>query len=65
MICMDFPRFMIGEERKRRAWIVGRARSDFKVCCRYGDELDELIKIYPPCIFMDLAENRVIMELVV
>lgn len=56
MICMDFPRLIIGEERKRRAWTVRRARSDFRVCCCYGDELDELIKIYPPCNFMDLVE---------
>ena len=61
MTCMDFPPV----EGKRRAWADGRARLDLRVCCRYGDELDELIQIYPPCIFIDLIKSRVIVELVV
>ena len=27
--------------KKQRAWTGRRPRSDFRVCCRYGDELDE------------------------
>ena len=43
--CMGFAQLEIGEERKRRACTDGQAGSEFRVCCRYGDGLDELIKI--------------------